>query len=349
MAGKIYLYGIIGMDWWEEVDNSAKRFLKDFSALEKTEDEIHIHINSVGGDVHEGLAIFNTIKNSETKTVVFIDGIAYSMGAMISLAADECRIAKNGLFMLHNVSGGARGNAKDLRKTAQIMDTYDTSLATSIADKTNQTIEEVKSLWMDFEDHFLTAQEAYDFKLVDEILHTEVDLDAIYKQDDYQSIMKAYTSKPINKPGDKKTNNQDKNLVQQIVEAITGKNQKPKNDSDMLIKAGMNALFLALAIEATDKDVDITEDQLTQLNTVVADLQAKQAKFDSDKQALEDEKTQLENTVAERDQTIKDLGEKDGAEPTKPTGGVDPVAGNKKEDNFYSTADEELKLLKNKM
>ena len=366
-TAKIYLYGVIGYDWWEGTDNRAKRFAKDFNDALKDDEvkEIHIHINSVGGNVHEGLAIFTTIQQSTKPTVAIIDGIAFSMGAIISLAANTSKIAKNGLFMLHNVSGWAGGNAKQLRKTAQTMDTYDTALAQSIADKTGETVEEVKSLWMDFEDHFIGAQESVDFKLVDEILPTEVELDAMFEGDNYGDIMDSYQNRPMKKAETPEGEKAPKNLVQKVVEkvaeTITPKKPKTNKKSDMTINAKHVALvgLLALSVE-DDKDVELTAEQLDNLESLVAGLQAKVTTGENDvtnltsaKQTLDNkvtelntanetltsEKTALENKVTTLEAKVTELGKEPGGSATAPTGGTDHDASNTADDDFKCELD----------
>ena len=78
--GELKIYGVIG-DWWD--GNTATDFVRAFQQMEREYDEIHIHINSPGGSVHEGLAIANAIKSSKKTVHTFVDGIAYSMAASI--------------------------------------------------------------------------------------------------------------------------------------------------------------------------------------------------------------------------------------------------------------------------
>lgn len=166
-AGEIYIYGIIGADWWTGQGNTAKSFLRDFKQLEEKYNTIHVHINSPGGDVWEGIPIANAIRASKKDVHTWVDGIAFSMGAIIAIAGKTVHIASNGLLMIHNASSLAWGNAKDLRKAADELDKYDSALAQTIADKTGLPIDDVKSKWMDYSDHYFTASEALDEKLVD--------------------------------------------------------------------------------------------------------------------------------------------------------------------------------------
>jgi ATP-dependent Clp protease protease subunit len=166
-AGEIYIYGIIGADWWTGQGNTAKSFLRDFKQLEEKYNTIHVHINSPGGDVWEGIPIANAIRSSKKDVHTWVDGIAFSMGAIIAIAGKTVHIASNGLLMIHNASSLAWGNAKDLRKAADELDKYDSALSQTISDKTGLSLDDVKAKWMDYSDHYFTASEALAEKLVD--------------------------------------------------------------------------------------------------------------------------------------------------------------------------------------
>jgi ATP-dependent Clp protease protease subunit len=165
---RINIYGVIGRDYWGDGEYiEGKKFVKDLADLERKFERIDIHINSPGGSINEGLPIYNAIRSSEKEIHTYVDGIAYSMGAMIALAGHTVHAAKGSLLMLHNASGSSWGNAKALRKSADMLDTYDEVLGQLIADKTGKTPEEVKALWLNMEDNFLTATAAHKERLVD--------------------------------------------------------------------------------------------------------------------------------------------------------------------------------------
>lgn len=173
-AARINIYGVIGPDWWGE-GNEAKGFIKELTTLENQYDRINIHINSPGGSIWDGLPIFNAIRASQKEIHTYVDGIAFSMGAIIALAGHTVHAAKGSLLMLHNASGASWGNAKDLRLSADMLEKHDSVLCDLIADKTGNTREEVISKWMNYEDNFLTAQEALTAKLVDVVENYEAD------------------------------------------------------------------------------------------------------------------------------------------------------------------------------
>jgi ATP-dependent protease ClpP protease subunit/regulator of replication initiation timing len=160
----IFIYGIIG-----EGDNTAANFATRLKEAENSnEGEIKIRINSPGGYVSEGIAIFNLIHESKHNVVCHVDGIAYSMAAMIALAK-KTTSSQNALMLLHNVSGIAIGNAKAFKETGAFLEKMDLVLANMIAKKTGLKTNEVMSKFLNYSDNLFTAEEAKELKLIDEI------------------------------------------------------------------------------------------------------------------------------------------------------------------------------------
>lgn len=171
MGREIKIYGNIGYDWWTGEGITAKSISKELdAAIAAKEKEVTVRINSPGGSVFEGIAIYNSIANSALEVTTIVDGIAYSMGAIIALAGNKIQMAKNATMMIHNVSGGFYGNANDLRGALEMMEKLDNSLAISISDKTGLSVDEVKAKWLDFVDHTLSADEALKDKLIDAVV-----------------------------------------------------------------------------------------------------------------------------------------------------------------------------------
>lgn len=171
----IHIYGIIGgFDWdtWSYV-NTADTFLKEFAEVENEADIIHVRINSPGGNVHDGLAIYNALYNSEKTILTYNDGICYSMAALLMLAGNKSHSFKNCLFMTHNVISAVWGNAEEMRTEADVLDKYDEALGTAIENKLGVTPEKVKELYLNYKDNYFTAQEGYDIGFYDELIEKE--------------------------------------------------------------------------------------------------------------------------------------------------------------------------------
>jgi len=170
--GTINIYGVIGgfdYDTWEYI-NTSNKFLKEFKQLEADCDTIHVHINSPGGFIHEGIAIYNALYASEKEIITYNDGIAYSMGSNILMVGDTVKGFPNSLFMTHNASTFSWGNAKQLRDEADVLDAYDEALSTAYQDKLGISAEEVSEKYLNFKDNFFTAKKCKELGFYDEIL-----------------------------------------------------------------------------------------------------------------------------------------------------------------------------------
>lgn len=162
--GELMLYGDIG-DWWEGLDASS--IVQQIAYLDSP--AIIVRIHSSGGNVMEGLAMYNALKQHEKPVHVYIDGIAASMGAGVAMAGDKIFIPANGLMMLHKPWLYAEGNSNDLRDIADNLDQIEASYIQIHADKTGKSFDEIKALIADGKNHFFRGQEAIDYGLADEL------------------------------------------------------------------------------------------------------------------------------------------------------------------------------------
>jgi ATP-dependent protease ClpP protease subunit len=141
---ELQIYGIIGPDdgWGDMVSaRSVVGALQDSKAS-----NIVVRINSDGGDVIEGLAIYNRLVEHSAKKIIKIDSIAASMGSLIAMAGDEIHMPESSWMMVHRPWGGASGNAEDLREVADIMDRSTVMLASIYAKRTGLPIEKINEL-----------------------------------------------------------------------------------------------------------------------------------------------------------------------------------------------------------
>ena len=140
--------------------------------------KIDMHINSPGGNVFDGAAIYNAVKRHEASVVSFIDGIAASIASVIALAGEKVIMAENALYMMHNPSGIVIGSADEMRKTADILDKVRDTMVGAYVGKSGQTEDEIKAL-LDAET-FMSADEAKEAGFADEI-GDEIDIAACAK------------------------------------------------------------------------------------------------------------------------------------------------------------------------
>lgn len=120
----LLIYGDIGVFWGEGI--GAADVAKELDGLDV--ETINVRINSPGGSVFEGVTIYNTLAQHAANVVVHIDGVAASIASIIAMAGDEIRIAEAATMMIHKPLSFAFGQAPDLRKEADVLDTLEESL-----------------------------------------------------------------------------------------------------------------------------------------------------------------------------------------------------------------------------
>lgn len=165
-SAEVLIFGDIGESWWDETV-TAKQFVKDFAAIDA--DTITVRINSYGGSVTDGIAIYNAIKRHPAQITVSIEAAAYSIASLISMAGDTVEMADNALLMIHAPWGYAVGNSADLRDMADTLDKYAQAMSSSYVSKSGKTQDDILALLTDGQDHWYTAQEALDAGFVDAV------------------------------------------------------------------------------------------------------------------------------------------------------------------------------------
>lgn len=164
--GEIWLYDQVGQSFWGD-GVTAKSFQKELSSLGKVS-TINLHINSPGGDVFDGFAIYNQLKQHPARIEVSIDGIAASIASVIAMAGDQIGIAKNGMMMIHNPHGMAMGGADEMERVAALLKQVKGNLVQTYVDRAGVKSEDV-SAWMD-EETWMTADTALQYGFVDSVL-----------------------------------------------------------------------------------------------------------------------------------------------------------------------------------
>ncbi len=160
---ELYLYDQIGPDWAGMV--SAPYFVK---ALKDAGDKpVRLHINSPGGDVFEGQAIYNLLLAHKPGVDVEIDSLAASAASFVAMAGRKISIAENAMVMIHRAWSVAMGNAEDMRKTADLLEKVDGTIVDTYASRTKRSKDDLRT-WMAAET-WMTAQEAVDRGFADAI------------------------------------------------------------------------------------------------------------------------------------------------------------------------------------
>ena len=178
---ELYIEGFIG-EW-----GVTARNLRDQLANHKEITDLDVFLSSGGGSVIEGLNIYNLLKRHKANVTVYIGGLAASMGSVIAMAGDLVVIPSNALVMIHNPWGVAMGEAKDMRKVADILDKMRDSLSSIYEARTSNTAEELREL-MDAET-WMTGEEAVEMGFAD-MVEGEVEADNVIDIDTARAKVK---------------------------------------------------------------------------------------------------------------------------------------------------------------
>lgn len=233
-SADLYIYGEIvdNTDFkWDEADvmpDDVKNALEKVDGLET----LNIYINSPGGSVFSGLAIYNMLKRNKAKKIVHIDGIAASMASVIALVGDEIYMPSNAFKMIHKPLTIAIGNADQMRKVADNLDVIETGLFKVYEDNLREGvgIDQIKDRVEKEVDVWLTAEEAtkyFNIELTDPV---EVAASAKHFLGNYKNVPRSLlggdddNKKPEPKPQPKNVNN-DKEELEKI---------KIQNELDLL-------------------------------------------------------------------------------------------------------------------
>ncbi|EED1928288.1 Clp protease ClpP [Escherichia coli] len=139
----IYIYDEIG--FWGV---TAKQFISDLNALGDIT-HINLHINSPGGEVFEGIAIFNALRNHGAGITVYVDGVAASMASLIAMAGDTVIMPENAFMMIHKPWGISGGDAEKMRTYADRLDKLESVMVPVYAQKTGKTTDEIAVMLAD--------------------------------------------------------------------------------------------------------------------------------------------------------------------------------------------------------
>lgn len=154
---KLLIYDFIGYDWWSDSGVAATDVMNWLAELGDEISTIHVHINSPGGIVDEGSAIYQALLMADPKIVVHVDGLAASAASVIAMAGDEIRMAETAMLMIHNAWGFAIGDAIKMERVAAVLRKWTSALAKAYVRRTGMSADEVQELldaetWLDAEE-----------------------------------------------------------------------------------------------------------------------------------------------------------------------------------------------------
>lgn len=178
----LYIYGDVErdyFDWWNwemvQSETSANYFREELSKYPDVK-KINVYINSYGGSVFEGTAIYSQLRRHTAQKIVYIDGFACSVASVIAMAGDKVIMPQNTMMMIHNIWNVAVGNSKQLRKAADDLDAIMEGNRQAYLIKSDGKISEEKLMELLEAETWLTAEQCVEYGFADELLEKEADL-----------------------------------------------------------------------------------------------------------------------------------------------------------------------------
>lgn len=167
---------------------TAQQFAKDLKALGNNLKQINLHIHSPGGDVFDGIAIYNLLKNHPANKTVYIDGLAASMASVIAMAGDEIIMPENAMMMIHKPWGIQGGDADDMRKYADLLDKVESTLIMAYVAKTGKSETDLAEMLK--VETWLTGKECVELGFADKLADPLVAMASIQskKLEDYTKM-----------------------------------------------------------------------------------------------------------------------------------------------------------------
>jgi ATP-dependent protease ClpP protease subunit len=160
---EIRIYGTIG-GWFGEI--TAEQFVEELDEI--TASEIVVSINSLGGDVFDGIAIYNALRQHDSHVTTKVDGIAASIASVIAQAGDHRIMLTAAQMMIHEAWGLAIGNSTEMRELADLLERQDNVIAGIYAARSDEEKDHFRSLMSD--ETWFTEEEAVENGLADEVV-----------------------------------------------------------------------------------------------------------------------------------------------------------------------------------
>ncbi|GIN74024.1 hypothetical protein J14TS2_44990 [Bacillus sp. J14TS2] len=202
----------------------------------KEDEDITLEINSYGGDVFLGIDIMNTLRSHQGKVTVIITGIAASAASIIAMGADTIKMFSNTQLMVHNAWTYATGNAKELRKVADDLESIGESV---LASYTHRVDADTVQKFLD-EETYMAASKAKDYGFIDEIVD---DVAEEVESEIFSNKAKEFNSS-ISKNDDNQLENKIVNLENEIERLKKKLNeQEPKQESKQPVAAKQRGFF----------------------------------------------------------------------------------------------------------
>ncbi len=275
-VAEISIYDEIG-----DYGTSAKNFIEEVKNIGKK--DITLRINSVGGSVFDGLAIYNTLRSHQGYVNIKIEGLAASISTVIAMAGDNIEMAENGFFMIHNPFGQSAGEAGDMRKTADLLDKIKNEII-EIYQRQTKLPYDVLSEMMDKET-WLSSQEAQELGFINDITEP----------------LKVAASYNLSKF----TNVNEK----EVMDILTLSNNKKLFKMTEELKTWFNSLKEEIVMAVKGDEVS-TPSEVSVVLSDNEDVVNKFTELENNATSLKEEKEELSNVVGEKESVIAELTNK---------------------------------------
>lgn len=265
-TAEIYMYGVIGSG----LDIDTNVVVAEIEKLRKQGcRNFKFYVNSEGGEVIQGNALFNYLDRTDIKVEWVVDGIAASMMAMlISNPKHKVIAAKYASFMYHRVQGTCNGNSDEVRNLAAMIDTFEKSLIDMMAAKMNASPEDVKKeFFTDGLDHWMNAEEAKARGLVDEIITGKKITPAPKELSGISAVRDFYSKQLFNFHKTQKSMIENKAKIAQLLNIA----EKDVDDNDKVMAAVQNVVkengTLRDQLKASTDEADALKNQIAAMKS----------------------------------------------------------------------------------
>jgi ATP-dependent Clp protease, protease subunit len=187
----ITIYGDIGESWWGDSISATdvEKVLKNISS-----NEIHVHINSYGGDVFDGIAIYNQLRNHSAKVIIHVDGVAASAASIIAMSGDEVVMNIGSMLMIHEASSFAWGNKSEIRKVLNALEGIDKSIIDIYMTRYQGDKSEIETMLQ--HETWFTSSEAVEIGLADKVNETVTEQEDHVDPEEYKnSILEKFRNR----------------------------------------------------------------------------------------------------------------------------------------------------------
>jgi len=144
----ITMFDVIGEDWWTGGGVTAQKVAAQLRAI--GDRPVEVHVNSPGGDMFEGIAIYNVLREHPQDVTVKVMGMAASAASILAMAGDRIEIGAASFLMIHNCWVNAIGNRHDLRETADFLEPFDAAMVDVYAARSKGDAQQIAQ-WLDAE------------------------------------------------------------------------------------------------------------------------------------------------------------------------------------------------------